>query len=169
MSTIEELAKRVQELEDIEAIRRLKFEYWDAMDRKDWERWANVFTEDLVFIFPAFEPSPMAKATSRKQFMDQNALLTKEYLKTCHQGHQHSIEITSPTTAKGTWCLRDHLINTKTNTEFKGRAYYYEEYRKVDGKWYISNVLVEYNNAQGSVNNKFGLDITPAFLTIAND
>lgn len=50
MSTIEELAKRVQILEDIEAIKRLKARYAEAFDDNyNAEEIAKVFTEDGVW------------------------------------------------------------------------------------------------------------------------
>jgi ketosteroid isomerase-like protein len=158
MSSIAELEKRIQVLEDIEAIKRLKFDYWKYLDAKDWTAYGNVFTEDVVYDFPAFD----SHAEGRQAMVDNVANFLFDYVKTCHQGHQHTIEITSDSTATGTWVLRDNLVNTKNNSEFKGRAYYDEEYRKVGGKWLISRMILKYNMAEGAVLKKFGREIAPA-------
>lgn len=136
MSTVAELEERIQELEDIEAIRRLKYEYWDSVDSKDWERYGNVFTEEFVWHFPPSPPTVM----TRQKIIDTVSAFLLPHVKSCHQGHQHFIEINGATTAKGSWCFRDDLVSTKTNTEFKGRGCYDEEYLKVDGKWQISKI-----------------------------
>jgi len=40
-----------QEWLELEAIKRLKARYFRCMDTKDWEGWADVFTEDASLEF----------------------------------------------------------------------------------------------------------------------
>ena len=41
----------VQQLVEIEALRRLKARYWRCMDTKDYDGFAAVFTEDATLLF----------------------------------------------------------------------------------------------------------------------
>ena len=50
MTTLEDLERRVGDLEDIRAIERLQAEYWDALDAKDWEGLRACLVEDFVFV-----------------------------------------------------------------------------------------------------------------------
>ena len=47
MATLEELERRLQVLEDIEAVRQTKYDYWHGLDLKDWDRVNDAFTEDV--------------------------------------------------------------------------------------------------------------------------
>jgi hypothetical protein len=49
MATIEELEKRIQYLEDVEAIKSLKYKYAKACDEHNAELFREVFTEDVVW------------------------------------------------------------------------------------------------------------------------
>jgi ketosteroid isomerase-like protein len=45
------LARRVQVLEDRDALRGLMLQGWRALDRKDWQTWIDCWAEDAVFEF----------------------------------------------------------------------------------------------------------------------
>ena len=47
---ISELERRIQMQEDIRAIERLQANYWDCLDKKDWDGLRACFTDDFVFI-----------------------------------------------------------------------------------------------------------------------
>ena len=49
MATIEELEKRITYLEDLEAIRQLKFKYARACDEHNAQLWKEIFTEDALW------------------------------------------------------------------------------------------------------------------------
>ena len=49
MATVEELEKRIGDLEDMRAIERLQAEYWDTLDAKDWDGLRACLVEDFVF------------------------------------------------------------------------------------------------------------------------
>ncbi|WP_405365160.1 nuclear transport factor 2 family protein [Kitasatospora sp. NBC_00039] len=46
-----DLAARLRELEDKEALRALMIQGWSALDRKDWRTWIGCWTEDAVLEF----------------------------------------------------------------------------------------------------------------------
>ena len=50
MTTLEDLEKRIQVLEDMRAIERLQAKYWDTLDAKDWDGLSECLVDDFVFI-----------------------------------------------------------------------------------------------------------------------
>ncbi len=56
-----------------------------------------------------------------------------------HHGHHPEIEITSDTTARGIWALKDYLIITERNMGVRGAAFYRDEYVKVNREWKIKS------------------------------
>ena len=51
------------------------------------------------------------------------------------------IELTSPTTATGTWAMEDWL-RWPDGRELHGAGHYHEEYEKVDGRWRITKMTL---------------------------
>ncbi|MBW1687665.1 MAG: nuclear transport factor 2 family protein, partial [Deltaproteobacteria bacterium] len=45
---LSDLERRIQRLEDIEAIRKLKINYWNSVDNKLWDELASCFAEESV-------------------------------------------------------------------------------------------------------------------------
>lgn len=122
-------------LDDIEAIRQLKYRYLRHLDSKEWDEMAKTFTEDAVCSYSG----------GKHSYQGRNAIMAflKEGLPnhrlSMHQCHHPEIEITSETTAKGTWSLEDYLIDTKDNFSLHGAAFYHDEYVKVNGQWKIKS------------------------------
>lgn len=138
------LEERVQRLEDINAIRNLKFAYWDCLDSRDLDRMMTLFTEDARLDIPS-----MGVEKQGREDVVNSAAGLPDCVMSCHQGHQHFIEITGDGTAHGTADLRDDLFNAYTGAEFRGRGYYDEEYVKIDGCWYIDHMTLRYNMSSG--------------------
>lgn len=131
----------MDELEEIEAIKRLKARYFRLLDTKQWERWGNVFTEDAVLDHPANRPEPIRGradivATVSAGLAD---------LVTIHHGHMPEIEITGPDTAKGIWAMYDLLLGPTPEgngqARYEGYGHYVERYAKgEDGRWRIAEL-----------------------------
>ena len=144
---IRALEARISVLEDIEAIRKLKTKYWRSLDLKQWDELADCYTEDFVFTMNA--PGGM-KTEGRKEFVEMlKSRFRDSYMMTAHQGHQSNIEITSETSAKGIWTLRDHLVDSQANTVMRGRGYYEDEYAKANAKWQIRSTKLTYLVTEG--------------------
>ena len=122
------------DLQEIEAIKRLKYRYMRCLDQKLWDEIATCFTDDVVTSY----------GDGQYSFEGRDAIL--EFLKgamgdptfhSFHQVHQPEIDILSPTEARGVWALQDVVIDTKNEVTIRGAAFYEDEYRKVDGEWKI--------------------------------
>lgn len=130
----------LEELEAIEAIKRLKYKYMRCIDRKEWEELADCFTEDATAAYSggkyAYTGAPailefLSKAMGAPSFHSS------------HRVHHPEIELTSDTTATGTWALEDVVIESKLNFTLRGAAFYFDQYKKVDGQWKIKHTGYE--------------------------
>ncbi len=126
-------------LMEIEAIKRLKYKYLRCVDMKLWNELAECFTEDAVTSFSGGEYSFEGR-DAIIAFLDE--ALGKHML-TQHQVHHPEIELTSDTTATGVWALQDYVINLNEGTTLFGTAYYSDEYVKVNGEWKIKSTGYE--------------------------
>ncbi len=134
MAELEELQKRISILEDVEAIKKLKSRYWRCLDRKLWDELADCFVEDAKF-----DIAPAIKLQGRKEFVEFLVKMLGS-ARTAHQGHNAEIEITSDTTARGTWALYDDIRFIQPNSRVRGYGFYEEEYVKDDGSWKIGSM-----------------------------
>ena len=123
------------DLAEIAAIKRLKYKYLRCLDCKLWEEMAECFTEDATTSYSGGKYSFQGRAKII-EFLKQGLGNSRPSM---HQAHQPEIDITSPTTAKGTWALEDYVIDTKTDTSIRGSAFYHDEYVKVKGEWKIKS------------------------------
>jgi hypothetical protein len=138
--TLEELSKKIWEQEQKEAIRELMADYWWYMDTKQWDRWKDVFTEDLNVWF-----DDILTVESREEFFDLNSNVWLKTKHTAHHGHQFKVILTSDTTAEGRFILNDTVTDDDTLRMMNGFGYYLDDYRLCDdGKWRISVVRLGY-------------------------
>ena len=131
-----------EQLEEIEAIKRLKARYFRHMDRKDWDAWGQVFAEDAVLEVPEVD----MVVTGREEIVASvsGALVGTQ---TVHHGHMPEIELTGPDTATGTWAMADYVEWPQAEGEarvgLQGYGHYIEEYVRADGEWRIARSRLE--------------------------
>jgi len=139
MAGLVELEARMKRIEDIEAIKRLKYKYFRCLDSKLWDELAECFTEDATTSYSSGKYSFQGK-DAIMQFLRKGLGPT---MISMHHGHHPEIEITSDTTAKGVWALQDYVIVTQANISLRGAAFYHDEYVKVNGEWKIKHTGYE--------------------------
>jgi len=130
MNTLAELERRIEVLEDIEAIRKLKAKYWNSVDDKKWDSLAECLAPDFVF------ESPMLGRLEGRDFCVKVLKRAMRNVATAHQGHSPSIEIVTDSTARGTWALQDRVQLTD-GQYLTGYGRYEEEYVKENDAWKI--------------------------------
>ena len=131
MTGWEDLENRIGELEDIEAIKKLKAKYFRSIDRKLWDELAECFTEDGI-----------AKYGAGRELVGVTAIVEwvstvegGDHVVTTHQGNNPEIELTGDTTARGTWALYYYRGDNKEKAARRAGGYYEEDYVKQDGTW----------------------------------
>ena len=132
MSSSHDLASRVQALEDIEAIKRLKARWWFACDTRDLAGMRAWYDEDDFLIDVGFIG----------EFTDMNAFIEVFESLACHPTHvdmHHGtapeIEMTGPDTATGRWRMRFQLLETANRQVQLMSGYYEDVYARVNGEW----------------------------------
>ena len=133
---IAELLARVQKIEDIEAIKRLKYRYFRAIDTADIASLEPLLTDDISVNYQggSYQWAISGKAAILEAMAGgfHNRALAQ------HNGHHPEIDVTSPTTATGIWYLADSFINLDTLVTTIGSAIYRDTYVNLDGVWKIA-------------------------------
>jgi len=125
-------------LEEIEAIKRLKARYFRLMDTKQWDAFAELFTDDLEFEAP---DDPGARPVrGRDDFVRDVSTILQDAV-TAHHGHMPEIDLTGPDSATGTWAMED-VVEFADGRGFRGYGHYTEEYARVDGEWRIRRLVL---------------------------
>jgi hypothetical protein len=133
MTKLADLEARIRVLEDIESIKKLKYRYFRALDKKLWDELAECFTEDAVADW-----GPKWKShKGREAIVNFSKRSLPDTVVGIHQGHNPEIEITSNTTAEGVWELWDYAIDVHTNAGIRLMAFYEDAYAKERGEWKI--------------------------------
>ena len=124
------------DLQAIEEIKRLKYKYMRCLDQKRWEEMAECFVEEATAAYSGGKYTFDGRASILDFFskaMGRPAVLSS------HRVHHPEIELTSETTAKGTWALEDVFIDEDAGVTVRGAAFYEDQYVKVGGAWKIQH------------------------------
>jgi hypothetical protein len=132
---MDDVQKRLQRLEDAEAIRSLKARYFASCDRKDPKGMRACFADGAVHIDYGAVGTFTRADDLVKVFTDIGC---HDYMVEMHHGMNPQIQVVDDTTAKGTWSLHYFLINTQTKGLTQLAGYYEDEYKKAGGAWKIS-------------------------------
>ena len=133
--SLEDLGKRVQALEDLEAIKKLHQKYINLMDNLKYEEVLDLFTEDA-----SVEVRNLGVKKGRKELRDVYIdVLAKNRGSERFDGHmavQPDITV-SGDTAEGTWLI--YMLFSKPEVQWvQGRNDC--EYKKTNGEWKISKL-----------------------------
>ena len=138
-------AAAVRTLVAVEEIRQLKARYFRLMDTKQWDDWADLFTEDCVVWV---EDQPDVTYTSRDQFVGSTSSILADAV-TTHHGHMPEITFEPAgdgDRAEGIWAMEDYVrIPTPDgDITLRGYGHYHERYRRGrDGRWRITWLRLE--------------------------
>jgi len=153
--SIEDLAARLQALEDKEAIRLLKSRYLRACDLKRPDQVRDCFAPHGVHI--AYQGFPL--------FTDRDAFVAAYEEMGCqpgvydiHHATNWEIELTGADRATGLWSLNFRTILALPRQITRLAVEYEDVYRRSEGRWWIeksvsrvTSVLTEQINEDGSL------------------
>jgi len=124
----------LENLVDLELIRRLKYKYARCLDQKRWDEIAECFTADAVAEYSGggytFEGRD-AIIDFLKRSMGAETFLSS------HKMHHPEIDLTGADTAHGVWALDDVVVMTDFELTIRGCSFYDDEYVKRRGRWLI--------------------------------
>ena len=134
MTELADIQSAVRRLEDMEAIKRLKYKYMRCVDAKLYDGIAECFTEDATATYEGGKHS-LAGRDAILDFLRGGL----SAVVTAHHVHHPEIDITSTTAARATWALEDYVIDLKSNYSLHGAAFYEDEYARINGQWKIKH------------------------------
>jgi ketosteroid isomerase-like protein len=143
-SSIEDLARRVDELEGRTVLRDLVTDYCRGFDSKDWDKFISIWHEDAVWeIGPPFGTFE-GHAGIREAVMD---VLYPVWRETHHLTSNLKLEFDGPDRAHGV-CDVDCMGATKDDIVQMIAATYSDDFERRNGVWKIArrNVVIHYFN-----------------------
>jgi hypothetical protein len=127
------------QLADLEAIATLKARYFRLLDTRDWDAFADLFTDDCVHHLPSDSPIPTVDNATYFPMLRASLLPGTSV----HHGHMPEITLTGPDTATGIWAMSDVVDAEPPDrpaVHIEGYGHYIETYRKDEhGTWRISS------------------------------
>ena len=128
----------IDKLLALEDIRMLLARRVRCIDEKDWDGFADCYTDDAVS-YSVQTPGQPGVPTTGNRLIAERVAETLRIMTTVHQVHLPEIEITGPDTATGIVPLEDVLSWEKDGTKhwLHGYGHYRHIYLKVDGRWRI--------------------------------
>ncbi|MBM4254455.1 MAG: nuclear transport factor 2 family protein [Deltaproteobacteria bacterium] len=134
-----DIERRLQALEDIEAIKKLKIRYCHCADTQDYVTFPTLFTEDAVWDGKPFGYAEGPKAIEEFLRKAQSSALPFAL----HYVMNASVEVTG-STAVGTWYLLEPCTMTmndgRQSQAVWGTATYENHFRKEHGEWKFTRV-----------------------------
>ncbi|HTZ07521.1 MAG TPA: nuclear transport factor 2 family protein [Acidimicrobiales bacterium] len=124
------------DLEEIEAIRQLKYRYFRFLDTKQFEALGELLTEDATTAYQSGELCQTGR-DAVVAFLEES--LGDPGIVTMHNGHHPEIVGTGPGRASGTWYLEDRVIVPAQDFELHGTALYGDRYVKEGDAWRIAH------------------------------
>jgi len=136
---LEALARRIQVLEDVEAIKKLKARYCAYCDNQyDAEGLASLFTPDAVWDGGELLGRSEGREAIRTFFQGSSQRLPFAI----HHVMNPVIEVDGDT-ATGQWYLFQPCIRADQNQAFWLAARYDEAYLRVDGEWKFRRMTID--------------------------
>jgi uncharacterized protein (TIGR02246 family) len=134
-TSVEDLERRLRALEDVEAIKRLKYRYADACDRNyDADTLASLFTEDAIWDGGLF-----GRHEGREAIRTFFKGVSSDIPFALHYMMSPIIDVAGDE-ATGAWYLFQTCTFAEGNTAIWGAARYDDRYRRVDGEWKFSRL-----------------------------
>ena len=124
------------DLQELEAIKRLKYTYLRCLDQKRWAELAQCFTENAHSSYSGGKYSFEGR-DKIMGFLEES--LGRDSMVTSHRVHHPEIDFEGPERATGTWVLEDTVIDTQHELTISGTGFYSDIYVKVGGAWKIQS------------------------------
>ena len=137
----------IERLIELQAIMDMKARRDHAVDRKDWETYAALHTDDYVAMSIGDKPIVGGKAAAEALSV-QLANVT-----TVHHCHTPVIEFQDRYNATGVWAMEDNLFWSRDGEKqwLRGFGFYHETYVKgKDGRWRFSYRKLHRTHAETS-------------------
>lgn len=136
----------VEDLLDIERIRRLKYAYLRCLDQKDWDGIAGLFTDDATASYSGGRYTYSGRQDI-VAFLVRN--MGREAFHSSHRVHHPEIDVDGDT-ATGTWALEDTVVDTEWGFLLFGAAFYVDRYRRETDESGVTTWRIEHTGYRRS-------------------
>ncbi len=135
----------VEELLEIEEIKRLRVMYSHYLDGGDLEGLVGLFCEDAVCEFGEnYGGDWVGRETIRQNYASYTSDDIAPFSFFMHAVTNPWIELTGPESANGRWYLLDLNLLAGNENPLNLFGIYDDVYRKVDGQWLIWRTRIEF-------------------------
>ena len=140
MSDAQEWKATVQELKDIDAIKRLKARYCHLVDSRSWDELATLWTDDATCDYGFFgKYSGPDEIVTR--FFRELVSSTSSFM--AHMVHNPVIDVEGDS-ASGAWYLTAQTTIQPANQAVWVMGIYRDRFRRVEGEWKIESIQFEF-------------------------
>ena len=154
----------LERLVELQAIHDLKGRRDHAVDRKDWETYAALHTDDYTAMSIGAEPIVGGRAAAAALAIQLANVVT------VHHCHTPVIAFQDRDHATGVWAMEDNLYWSRRGEKqwLRGYGFYHETYvRCADGQWRFSYRKLERTHAETSPGAaSFAMDVSGENLLI---
>lgn len=141
---MQDLLQRLQRLEDLEAIRRLKHRYLNACDRKDIEAIRSCFAAGDIHI----DFGPIGLFRTREAFLAvYQTLACHAAVIDLHHGANEEIDLVGTDEATATWALYYFNLDANSGLTRQLGGTYEDRYRRTDMGWQIVSSVARMHSA----------------------
>jgi hypothetical protein len=140
MSEVEELKATLNELKDIEALKKLKARYCHLLDARQWNELAELFTEDATCDYGFFGVYN-GRAEIMNKFFRELVDSASSFM--VHMVHNPLIEVRGDS-ASGTWYLTAQTTMQPVNQAVWVMGIYRDQFRRVNQQWKLSSLKFEF-------------------------
>ncbi len=145
MSQDRTLEQRVAALESVEEIKRLKYRYLRACDRKQPDDFRSCFVADGAILDYGEKIGQFVGAEGIRAVFEAIALKKvddRHVVFDMHHAVHPDIRLSGPHSAEGLWSLRFRQVNTEQGIETIGAIEYSDSYVVEAGEWRIARCEV---------------------------
>jgi len=137
-TTNDELRRRLDQLDEIERIKRLKYRYLMCIDTGEFDTFRELCLPDVDIDLKG--GSYHLKFDNVEDFIVSNKKAFSNEAISSHTGHHPQIDMLGETSASGSWYLIDMFINITEKLVYNGGAVYQDLYEKVNGQWKFKRI-----------------------------
>ena len=123
----------LEELSDLEEVKRVKYTYLRCLDQKDWAGLGAILCEDATAAYSGGKYSFGSKAEIL-EFLDRS--MSRETFHSSHRVHHPEITLNGDS-AQATWALEDIVVDDEWKFMLMGAAFYEDTYERRDGTWLL--------------------------------
>lgn len=131
----EAVLRRLQRMEDIEAIKQAKYQYFRCFDTANVEELAEVLTEDITLHVVGGVYGFTLEG--REAYLEMVRDGAHAEMVTQHNGHHPEIDFVHDDEAKVIWYLHDFVLDFRRAQHITGTAFYRDTCVREEGRWKI--------------------------------